>query len=137
MPAARFLKELIEEYRSGPQCSACGRSSSDVHAPLKAAIAVLDRTGFGPHATLKLDRPEDASWMKWLTDDEWNVVDRAIGRAKERMAANEPEPSDALALPPYVEDAVCVEDDGVPRDPETFASANVPPARSVTDQDPE
>jgi hypothetical protein len=49
---------LFRATRNAPPCPHCGRSDADRDpAAIRAAIAILDRTGFGPSAKLTVQAP--------------------------------------------------------------------------------
>lgn len=53
VPAARVLRSIVEAYNR-TACEHCGRGD-DPNPVIKAAIAVLDRTGFGPSSSLRVE----------------------------------------------------------------------------------
>lgn len=68
LPAARFLFDLIENY-SRATCPACHMPTGDPNPVIRAAIAVLDRTGHGPSAHLTMTH-EAPSEVEGLSDDQ-------------------------------------------------------------------
>jgi hypothetical protein len=78
-----------DELTAGPPCEACGRGKRGPNAT-KVAQQVLDRTGFGPSASLKVSRDEAAPWTAWSTNEEllqgYALKDAAVAR----MEAGEP-----------------------------------------------
>ena len=55
------LDALLRALRSEPPCEVCGRSDADRDpTTIRAAQLVLDRCGYGPSATLHVDRVENA-----------------------------------------------------------------------------
>lgn len=60
-PAFAALMVVLELLKGRPTCPQCGRSDADrdpklVREVIRAAEAVLNRTGFGPHATVDITR---------------------------------------------------------------------------------
>lgn len=85
-----------------PDCEHCGRSDDDLDpTKIRAAIAILDRAGFGPSATLNLE-PARADWAPYLTHEELEQFGQMMRAAKERMAAGEPVPSRQQPPPPLL-----------------------------------
>jgi hypothetical protein len=58
-----------DELTVGQPCEACGRGKRGPNAT-RVAQQILDRTGFGPSASLKVSREEAAPWTAWLTSEE-------------------------------------------------------------------
>jgi hypothetical protein len=88
--SAGVLDRIVESYNA-TACDKCGRGD-DVHAVIRAAIAVLDRTGFGPRATLTVERGSREAtmpWVRWLTGDELALIDHLCEQAERRMEAGE------------------------------------------------
>lgn len=57
LPAIEVFVKIIETFHLRPECPACGGTLADLDAQkvaMKAAVAVLDRTGLGPRAVLEL-----------------------------------------------------------------------------------
>jgi hypothetical protein len=57
LPAIEVFVKVIEQFHLRPDCPACGGTLADLEAQkvaMKAAVAVLDRTGLGPRAVLEL-----------------------------------------------------------------------------------
>jgi hypothetical protein len=84
--------------------------STDESIKLRANIAILDRTGHGPSALLKLAQENSAPWTAWLTNEELEQVRAIRDAAIERMDAGEtpfgevrefdfPEPRQMVWLP--------------------------------------
>lgn len=59
-------------------------NSEDESIRLRANVAILDRTGHGPSASLKVGHDEVAPWTAWLTNEEFErgraLMDVAIAR---------------------------------------------------------
>lgn len=92
VPAARVLLQIIEDW-TAEQCPTCGRSRGDPGPVIRAATAVLDRTGLGPNVSVSVERgPESAPWTKYFTDEQRREIAKWIAEAKQRMLAG--------ALPP-------------------------------------
>lgn len=92
VPAARVLLQIIEDW-TADRCETCGRPHGDPGPVIRAATAVLDRTGLGPNATVTLERaqePEGEHWASWMTDEQLALVNDWIADAKRRMAAGAP-----------------------------------------------
>jgi hypothetical protein len=85
-PAIDALLRIITSPRGA--CDTCGRSE-DMSTVTRACIAVLDRTGYGPHATLALERvPEPKpTGYEHLTEEELVAVRVLMRRAQEIVAA--------------------------------------------------
>lgn len=112
VPAARALLQVIEDW-SADTCDVCGRPHGDPSPVIRAATAVLDRTGFHPSMALEVSRaePRAPSWARWLTNDQLMQLRSWIEAARRRMASGaapsaglmvEPEESDTaeMVLPP-------------------------------------
>jgi len=65
-------------------------NSADEGVKLRANIAILDRTGHGPSASLKIGHDEAAPWTAWLTNDEIEQARALRDLAMARMDAGEP-----------------------------------------------
>lgn len=78
-----------DELTVGTPCEACGRGKRGPNAA-KVAQQVLDRTGFGPSASLKVSRDEAAPWTAWLTNEELQQAYDLKDLAVARMDAGEP-----------------------------------------------
>jgi len=65
-------------------------NSTDEGVKLRANIAILDRTGHGPSASLKLGHDESAPWTAWLTNEELEQARALKDLAMARMDAGEP-----------------------------------------------
>ncbi len=102
-------------------CLVCGRADAD-HDPtvLRAAIAVLDRTGFHPTLAIANAATEPEDWAYYATDEELVLVNEIAERCIERQRRGEeppdqrPVPRAPLALPPATVDSI----DGVVVDEE-------------------
>jgi hypothetical protein len=58
---------------------------------IRVAQLVLDRAGFGPHASIQVTtQPDPAPWAAWLTDEELIQVRDITERARQRMEAGAP-----------------------------------------------
>ena len=70
--------------------------SGDARAVIRAAIAVLDRTGYGPTKAVVVEqapRENKSAWMKWVTTEELRTIVKITDAATERMNAGEPQKS--------------------------------------------
>lgn len=95
---------LYRATRNAPPCEVCGRSDADRDpTAVRAAGMILDRCGFGPHATMEFLRG-GASPFDGLTLAE--LADRAERLALDARAAADAERGDAI-------DGVVLEDDDV------------------------
>lgn len=65
-------------------------NSKDEGVKLRANIAILDRTGHGPSASLKVGQDEAAPWTAWLTNEEIEQARALRDLAIARMDAGEP-----------------------------------------------
>lgn len=82
MPAIEALHQMIEDWH-GTACPTCGRPAQQVeilNPVIRACQIILDRTGFGPRATLEVAKPESAEFdVSLLTDSERGRLAAAIG----------------------------------------------------------
>jgi hypothetical protein len=89
--ARRRLAELLEPALVALRTAL---EAKDIHAAIKAAIAVLDRCGLGPRTTVALEevtaRPEPPAWMFWATSAELRQVRAIAETAEARRDAGEP-----------------------------------------------
>jgi hypothetical protein len=116
-PAVDALTRALESH--GPACDVCGRADGDRDPSLiRSAIAVLDRCGMGPKATLSVERAEPAfaGWVLYLPTEQLKQVGDWIEDAKARMARGEDradllEVPDVLENEPHVTDAVLIDED--------------------------
>lgn len=82
------LDLLLDAMDVQPKCEVCGRTD-DKSIAVRAAIAVLDRSGLGPHAHIHTtpDADPSTSYTAWLTEDELMQVAEIIQRGQDRMKA--------------------------------------------------
>lgn len=66
-------------------------NSTDESVKLRANIAILDRTGHGPSASLKVGHEDSSPWTAWLTNEEIELARQLRDRAIARMDAGEPQ----------------------------------------------
>src|SRR5690606_6561634 len=97
LPAAEFLLDLIERWRANV-CETCGLPKGDPNPVIKAATAVLDRTGFGSSAKLNvhhsLEEPFDGDAVAaWMPDHQLEQIDAWMREAQARMERGEPKPT--------------------------------------------
>ena len=105
----RLLKVATEPYRviekeqaDGTKvavvemCVMCGRGmprSEDLQ--VRTMLAALDRMGIGPQSKVEVSQAPDASWMQYLTDEEFTSLamlkSAADARMPARVQATEPE----------------------------------------------
>lgn len=101
LPAAGVLFDIVDTWKR-TACDKCGMPTGDPSPVIRAAQIVLDRTGFGPSATLAIAPPPPKEpWAEWLTVEQAQVVTEFIADAKRRMRAGEPRPViiDAYVVP--------------------------------------
>lgn len=106
------LGVLYRATRNAPPCEHCGRSDADRDpVALKAAIAILDRTGFHPSLAVQVTHEEPhADYVAWIPQDRLEQMNAWIADAKAAMANGEPQVDDVIeALAAPVEDAMLVE----------------------------
>jgi hypothetical protein len=73
MPAIEALHQILHDWDAA-KCQVCGRPNfENAHPVIRAAIAILDRAGFGPKATLEVTKPEQDG----LDVDQLNPAERA------------------------------------------------------------
>ena len=65
-------------------------NSADEGVKLRANIAILDRTGHGPSASLKVGHEVSAAWTAWATNEEIEQLLAIRERSIARMEAGEP-----------------------------------------------
>lgn len=88
--AAALLRDVIEWWRRDT-CAECGYPKQDPGPAIRAAIAVLDRTGFGPSASLKISEASGPQpWLRWLTNDEYETQVSLMTTATERKDSGLP-----------------------------------------------
>jgi len=81
------LDVLLDCIDVQPKCEVCGRTD-DKNVVVRAAIAILDRSGMGPHSTVHVDKQDEGlSYTKWLTEDELLLVAAIIQKGQDRMKA--------------------------------------------------
>lgn len=113
---AALVDPSVDAFRrilaSPDRCELCGRSA-DMAVVVRAATAVLDRTGYGPNSTVVVQARPAPRWVEYLTDDQLDQVGAWIEEAKARVVAGEPPPTAHPALPPPARDE---DDDDVDMD---------------------
>jgi riboflavin biosynthesis pyrimidine reductase len=95
------LEVLYRATRNAPPCEHCGRSDADRDpVAVRAAVEILNRTGFGPHATIdttetiaitKIERvivEGGDTWRQHATREELATVARIIDAAKGRAVVD-------------------------------------------------
>lgn len=116
VPAAELLFEVIDWWRR-TTCEACGQPKGDPSSAIRAAIAVLDRTGLGPTANLTIEAKQPETWARWMRAEHLEQMAIWIEDAKARMRRGDPEPEIIVhRLMPRDSDTVdgeIIEDDGV------------------------
>jgi hypothetical protein len=63
-PAIEVFYKVLEQFHARPDCPACGGTLADLDAQkvaMKAAQAVLDRTGLGPRSVIELVPQNDGA----------------------------------------------------------------------------
>ena len=86
--AAALLRDVIAWWRRDT-CTECGYPQQDPSPAIRAAIAVLDRTGFGVTASLHLSHDTAAPWTAYLTNEEVQLAHALKDAAIERMENGE------------------------------------------------
>jgi hypothetical protein len=88
LPAAAVLFDILDQWRR-TKCPVCGMPTGDPSPVIRAATAVLDRTGLGPSASLSVSspgqEPRDYAYMRWLTDAELDQFEAMCLAAERRM----------------------------------------------------
>lgn len=85
--AADVLNEMMEQSKDPDPCPLCKRGMPrDDNIIIKAAMAVLDRTGFGPSSKLHVEANVNHSFLEYLTDAQLTQIDDWIDEAKKRAA---------------------------------------------------
>ena len=90
VPAAELLFEVIEWWRR-TTCETCGLPKGDPSPAIRAAIAVLDRTGLGPTANLTVETKKPMPWAAWMKAEHLEQMSIWIEDAKGRMRRGEPQ----------------------------------------------
>lgn len=137
VPAAELLFEVIEWWRR-TTCEACGLPKGDPSAAIRAAIAVLDRTGLGPTSSLTIEAKKPEPWARWMRPEHLDQMAIWIEDAKARMHRGEPEAE--IIVPRLVRnneadtvDGLIIEDDAVLIDD----GPDQPESNPAGDQNPE
>ncbi len=87
LTAADILHKLMKDRDEGPECPFCKRGMPrDDNILLRAATAILDRTGLGPSAKLEVDASVDIAFLEYLTDEQLAQIDKWIDEAIQRAA---------------------------------------------------
>lgn len=85
LPAIEALSQIIEDWQ-GTACPTCGRPSQEIallNPVIRACQIVLDRTGFGPRATIEVAKPEPSEIdVTRLTGDEKVRLRDAIAKVR-------------------------------------------------------
>lgn len=122
LSAARVLYDIVESYeRDGERspCAACGFTpKGDLNAIIRAAVAVLDRTGLGAHMSVALSK-EPESELSDLT------LNELIGRTEQslsRLYALRDAEAETLGLP----EAIDADTYELPEEDEPVHDAAVP-----------
>lgn len=113
-PALKVLHDVMAHWNADV-CPTCGRPSGDPSPAIRAAIAVLDRTGFA--AGLKLEVKQDheisrdSEFVQWMPSWQLAMLDRWSQDAIERMQRGEPaaDVDGSLEPPPDAIDGVVVQ----------------------------
>jgi hypothetical protein len=86
LPAIEVFVKIIEQFHLRPECPTCGGTLADLDAQkvaMKAAVAVLDRTGLGPRAVLELVPQNDGGLdFNQLLPEERGELLAAISQVK-------------------------------------------------------
>lgn len=83
------IDALLHALETGDRCDKCGRSD-DMSIVLKASQLILDRAGHGPAAKLTVAQAapgtlESETWVKFLTSEELETINRIMTTAKGRQ----------------------------------------------------
>ena len=113
------LEVLYRATRNAPPCDHCGRSDADRDpVALKAAIAILDRTGFHPTLAIQAPAaPTPADYRAWIPQDRMDIMSQWLAEARAACERNDPLPGEQRALEQRAdeaEDAMLVEVTGEP-----------------------
>lgn len=101
-------------YADAPPCPLCGRGMlTGMH--LKAAMTVLDRTGFSPSVNVTHGDGHWEELVEVFTDEEFMTIDAIMEKAQVRLAEKQQEEEPTVTLP----------------------SGNVPLLAEVTSQEPD
>jgi hypothetical protein len=103
LPAAEVFFDVIDRFHR-QVCPTCGLPNGDPKDAMRAAEVVLNRTGFGPSATVQLTSTDDVGAVGAMTLAQ--LADRAEAVARRLRAAADAE----TALLTEAEDGVIVED---------------------------
>lgn len=91
LPGAEALFDIIDRYHR-ETCPTCGYPNGDPAPVIKAAFGVLDRTGFGPSATVQLTPTPEAELLgKFSGMSLAELADRAEAMARRLRAAADAE----------------------------------------------
>lgn len=98
MPAIEALCTIIHEWQTNqcPVCKGPDTRGESLHPVIRAAQIILDRTGFGPKATLEVAKPEGSDLdVALLNEDERYRMSRLLkelrtlkGEIRARLAAS-------------------------------------------------
>lgn len=94
VPAAGVLLRIIHDWQ-GSACPACGRPSADPGPVIRAAIAVLDRTGLHPSLAVRVGPAAESATdpaIEWLTAPQARAMASIFEDCRRRMLAGEPKP---------------------------------------------
>ena len=72
-----------------PLCQCNVPRSEDLQ--VKAALAILDRTGLGPQSKVEVSQAPDTAWMQYLTDEEFTTLVMLKSASESRMPTQEPQ----------------------------------------------
>ena len=137
-PAAAVLYDIVDAWRR-ETCPTCGFPTGDAAPVIRAAVAVLDRTGFHPSATIEVKttktRDNSDEDVHYLTPSEMERMESALllcvelrEQAKQRRLAG-------VALPVLdvvAEDGVLIPDEG----PIPSAEVAIPTGNSTPSEGP-
>lgn len=107
VPAIEALHSIIADW-AAEACQVCGRPNyENAHPVIRAAQIILDRTGFGPRATVEVIRPEATDLdLESMTDDERGRLASLLGQMRElkaqirdRLAAASQTSMDVVVIP--------------------------------------
>jgi hypothetical protein len=85
MPAIEALHKILHDW-GADVCDKCGRPNyENAHPVIRAAQIILDRTGFGPKATIEVTKPGDDGGLdiELLTPGERDRLAGLLGQLRE------------------------------------------------------
>lgn len=128
LPSAEALFDVVDAYHR-TRCPTCGQPSNDPSPVIRAAQIILDRTGFGPNATVTLGPSSSpfAAYAAWIPQERLETLAAWIAEAKQAMAAGEPKPTLRLPAADGTDDAIDLEAVAVDGDAQQTTDVGVGP----------